>query len=141
MHFLQKKIQLLSQLARTIEQFPELAAGGSSAGPILLTDIAALRKHRRFLRKPRRIDSRPAPAILSTWRRAGVRTPAVASRRARRTCSTWPPIRRQTIAQLLHQMTPFRPPHIIQLCQCLPQAAIQQASKPLCSSSVSARLW
>ena len=37
----------------------------------------------------------------------------------------------QAIAQLLHQMTPFRPPHIIQLCQRVPQPAVQQSSKPL----------
>jgi len=44
---------------------------------------------------------------------------------------------RQSIAQLLHQMTPFRTPHIIQLCQRIAQADVQHSPKRSCSPSVS----
>src|SRR5260370_18010472 len=63
MHFLQKKIQLLPQLARAVKQFPELLQVPPQ--PVqFFTDISALRKHRRFLPKPRRIDSRPPQQFL-----------------------------------------------------------------------------
>src|SRR5229473_2581463 len=63
MHFLQKKIQLLPQLARTVKQFPELLQVTPQAVQFF-TDIAAFRKHRRLLREPRRIDPRPAQQLL-----------------------------------------------------------------------------
>src|SRR6267378_2273505 len=37
----------------------------------------------------------------------------------------------QPVAQLLHQMTPFRPPHIIELSQRIAHAAVQHPPKPL----------
>src|SRR3979490_1550522 len=63
MHFLQKKIQLLPQLARTVKQFPELLQVAPQAVQFF-TDIAAFRKHRRLLREPLRIDARPAQQFL-----------------------------------------------------------------------------
>ena len=63
MHFLQEKIQLLAHLARAVKQFPELLQVAPQ--PVqFFTDIAAFGKQRRFLRKPRRIDARPAQQFL-----------------------------------------------------------------------------
>src|SRR5260370_17092726 len=63
MHFLQKKIQPLPQLARSVKQFPELLQVAPQ--PVqFFTDIAAFRKQRCLLRKPGRIDPRPAQQFL-----------------------------------------------------------------------------
>src|SRR5258708_17891089 len=63
MHFLQKKIQLLPQLARTVKQFPELLQVTPQAVQFF-TDIAAFRKHRLLLREPCRIVPYPAQQFL-----------------------------------------------------------------------------
>src|SRR5260370_13787062 len=63
MHFLQKKIQLLTQLSGSVQQLGELLQVAPQ--PVqFFTDIAAFRKQRRLLRKPSRIDSRPAQQLL-----------------------------------------------------------------------------
>src|SRR5216683_5722109 len=63
MHLLQKKIQLLAELAGAVQQLGELLEVAAQAVQFF-TDIAAFRKQRGLLREPRRIDARPAQQFL-----------------------------------------------------------------------------
>src|SRR6267142_1775331 len=129
MHFLQKKIELLAEFARAVQQFPKLLQVATQAIQFF-ADVAALGQDRGFLREARRINRRAAEQIFqTTFQAAGKR---------------WTQSRgvcvdllgkfvesREAPAQIVYKVAPLGAPHFVQLSERLQKTPIQSAAKLL----------